>query len=457
MPRSAYVFVNNFAGLKEMLMLSEFLRAEDSYDCSFVLSGNPAFLQQARDEVDRARFSVFLVGTFGLLPNDLRSKPGLEARMGGPPEIGFQGSSHLEMARILVAWYRVYRKQVFSARRFIRTSPPDILVFGAPGPGRGFGIASAREGARRNIPSLAIPVASFDKTAEVRALRLTPHYERMQVRASPINRLVSFLFPRLTASVDGEKVIFEWPPIGAMAAALARCEPPHRYWRSMSRIRTPMALRNRFEVEKLLALKAPKNLLHLTGRPSDDRLTSEIGEVFSVDPNLSRVLCALPQLLEHGMVDQPTHWNRIHMLIRQITSIPGVRLSVSLHPRVDRSEYLRQLSKYDLTVIEGAVADHIPRSQVVIAMGSSIIELALAAAVPVLDLVCWFDHGMYSQAVALVPVKDEGLIGSTLEGVLSAAKYGPLKIQASEQAGYWGQLDGRSSIRIRELMDNLGA
>jgi hypothetical protein len=317
-------------------------------------------------------------------------------------------------------------------------------------------LAAAKEGGRLGIPSLAIPVANFDKIAEVRALKATPTYDRMRIKASSTNRLISLLFPQLVATVDEEKVLFEWPPLESIAAQLARCDPPHRYWRSMSAVKTPIALRNQFELQKLLSLKAPRELLHVTGRPSDDLLAQGIKDSLTTDPSRTMVLCALPQLYEHGMVDENTHWERIHMLLRQITSLPQVRLTVSLHPRVDREQYIRNLSDYEMQIIDGNVANHIPRSDVLIAMGSSIIELALAAAVPVIDLVCWFDHGMYAQAVGLVPVKDEALIGDTLASVVSDPTHGHIKRAAAEQAGFWGHLDGQSCSRIKELMDSLG-
>lgn len=433
MPGSAYLFVHNAAGVAEMLILAESLLGA-GWRVTFAPSGPPHFVTEASDRIGAAGHAVELL--------DDKPRP-------------IQRGSPFAVTRQLASATIDYRRMWRRAEHFLDERHPDALVFSTHRPLRGFQVAAIRLAERRSVACLAVPSASFEPIAEVRYLAAIGKLDRAVADRNILTRAIARLRPDLVSDRLPIRVIADYPPLDALAAGLAGVDDSRLEWSSRARHATHLAVASTRTRDLLVASGVPANALDVTGRPAHDLLaaTGRPGRARAGGPV---ILCAVPQLAEHGFTDDERHWRRLRSLFEQLQRVPGARVVASLHPRMDRAIYAAIFEPMGVTVSDRPTPEEVPAADVLVAMGSSVIELALAVGVPVVDLVCWFDHGTFADAVGRVTVTDEGAIGAAVAAVLASSD-GEWAANRAVDAERWGLIDGRACDRIVALLDRLVA
>lgn len=93
------------------------------------------------------------------------------------------------------------------------------------------------------------------------------------------------------------------------------------------------------------------------------------------------IVCALPQLKEHELMDETRHWAEIRFLAELFHDLPA-EVFISLHPKADPAEYRFLERDYGLHLLEERLSDMIGIADIFLATVSSTILWALWLKIP---------------------------------------------------------------------------
>ena len=98
----------------------------------------------------------------------------------------------------------------------------------------------------------------------------------------------------------------------------------------------------------------------------------KICKKYNLCPDKKIIICALPQLAEHNILDWENHWKEIEFLVSTISSRKQ-NLILSLHPKMEREKYLFLEEKYNCKIAEERLFEFLPIADLFIATFSSTI------------------------------------------------------------------------------------
>lgn len=211
----------------------------------------------------------------------------------------------------------------------------------------------------------------------------------------------------------------------------------------------------------------PEAKLRLTGSPYCDALLdgsaedpaarAALRQPRKIAPGVTRILLSWPPSYHdtyRGRSEFADYGSMTLAVLRAIADLPGVALTISLHPACDPglADALRQQG---LAPVGDFVVSLIGRHDLFVTFFSSTIRWALAAGKPVINYDAYrLGLTTYDSAPGFVNVTTLAALSDMLLELSSSDRaYGDLAARQIADAERWGALDGRASERILAEID----
>jgi hypothetical protein len=198
--------------------------------------------------------------------------------------------------------------------------------------------------------------------------------------------------------------------------------------------------------------EASHDLLHAAGkrRPAlRARLAAERG----IPADQPLIVCAVPQLAEHGIMTWDRHWEEIRFLAKaQVAS--GAAVLLSLHPKSDPAAYRFLEEETGARLLDEPLRDVLAAADVFVGTYSSTVRWAVLLAIPTVVVDFYgFDYDIYDHFPGVVKVTDK----TALEPVLRRLVQSPDDARALREgqrraAGRVAPFDGRACHRLIDLV-----
>jgi len=174
--------------------------------------------------------------------------------------------------------------------------------------------------------------------------------------------------------------------------------------------------------------KVPNNKLRVVGDIAYDSLyhsfsnretnREEIQTKYSLNPDKKLIVCALPQLAEHGFCSWENHWKEIEFLVDSLAS-QNESLLLSLHPKMAVQKYKYLEDKFDCKIVEERLFKILPCADLFVATFSSTVIWAVLCGINSV-VVDFYDlnYSMYDFLSSVVKVNEKGQLVKALESAL---------------------------------------
>ena len=362
---------------------------------------------------------------------------------------------------------RFYRKEIAVAKSILGEERPGILVFSEE-PLWGLETALSRAAHARGISSLVIPFQESSMGSQIGHTLLHPHFEHRRTSKSRFNRVVARLFPRSTISYREERLFHPSYPSEKLLAAklLGVASPNNGWWQTGPDSICMVAAEGLLRAEKYLRQGLPKEQIVVTGKPLHDVLfkvaaqsearRAVLYERLGLPQGRRMILCAVPQLAEHGVFTWDEERSAIEVLMAGLTSVKDTNVVLSLHPTVQRERYTYLENKFGVRIGDESSTYLIPLCDLLVSCGSSIITMAICCQRPVINLDFWVPDGIYTGVDGVITVDDETQLEPTLQRVMGDPdEYARLKAALAKEWPRRGVVDGRAIERLVSLVDKL--
>jgi glycosyltransferase involved in cell wall biosynthesis len=207
----------------------------------------------------------------------------------------------------------------------------------------------------------------------------------------------------------------------------------------------------------------PEKLV-VTGQPSLDplykascgvsALRATLIKKYGLDADRKLLICAVPQLAEHGVLDWTTHWREIRFLIGALAQT-GANVLLSLHPKSQPEQYRFLEGEYGVKILQESLGDVLPTADVFTATFSSTVRWAVLLGIPTLVFDFYnFNYDIFDHLAGVVKVTDKALLTDTLCRMLAdPAWYEQLQRNQLQAARQIALFDGQANRRIIDLID----
>jgi hypothetical protein len=199
----------------------------------------------------------------------------------------------------------------------------------------------------------------------------------------------------------------------------------------------------------------------VTGKPSVDDLADlihsadleELRKDYGIPEGNKVVLCAVPQLGEHGLLPWDKHMQETEFLFEQMSALPDTSVLLSLHPKMDPENYKKLAAQYGAQIPDARVYSLLPLCHVFVATASSIVVQAIAISKPsvVVDFSKLDPEDFYVGSPGVTTLWDREKLYPTLEKLLTDDVFYKQQQAAQGQEGdKWALLDGKCTERVTE-------
>jgi hypothetical protein len=359
---------------------------------------------------------------------------------------------------------RFYWKQIAAARKVLMEEQPDILIFGCE-PLSGFEVAINRIAYRQGIPSLVIPYTGRIPESFCRSYLSKPNYELNYTVSTAFNHVAAWCYPQWTYMYKGSRFLFKKAAdlIALHLAGVAETMP----WReSGPETICTFAMECEMECQRYLELGVPSHKLIVTGKPLHDILfqvsqesharREALYERLGLPGQKRMILCAVPQLAEHGFLSWEESRRAIETLMASLTSVQDANVILSLHPGGMRKEnyvYLEEI--FNVRIADEASTYLIPLCDLFVASGSSTVKMAICSHKPVINILCWLTVKAMD-IPGIVTIHNEHEINPTIQRIMNnPEEYNAARQRVIEIAPLWGVVDGQALERLIALADSL--
>jgi hypothetical protein len=213
---------------------------------------------------------------------------------------------------------------------------------------------------------------------------------------------------------------------------------------------------------------SPEKLV-LTGKASSDFLFEQIEnrelkklqlcKEMGLDSDKKILLCSLPQLAEHNMMDWEDHWREIEFLLDTFSKLSDVQILISLHPKCDPASYKERLQQYNAVLgISYPIEELIPIADIFVAiLTSSTVFMSIASSIPTV-LINFYNlrDSLFENENSLIVVDDKSRLFEVLNTLLTDNTVYSERVQSIEKnKDYWYLVDGNARGRIFQLMQSM--
>jgi len=198
----------------------------------------------------------------------------------------------------------------------------------------------------------------------------------------------------------------------------------------------------------------------VTGHPAHDDLfkvfknravtRSRLNKKYGLEkPHLT--ILSLPQMGEEKTLPWAEHWQGIHFLSDTFSKGQGDTL-ISLHPKMDKKQYLFIETEYGLRIVDEPLREILPVADSFAATFSSTIEWAVLCRVPAIVFDFYnLNYDMFDEYKGVVVINDQRMLSSTLDHIQCDQEYlERLSNSHSEKASSLSPFDGECMTRVAE-------
>ncbi|MGE3991975.1 hypothetical protein [Pseudorhodoplanes sp.] len=310
------------------------------------------------------------------------------------------------------------------------------------------------------VPSAIVPFTIADEKEPAEAHVNDPMFA---ADANAYNRLVAQLYPQWVLEYKGKRLLRR-PGISAVAAEWLGVAPPLP-WILNSTLGNAIAVESRAMLDHYRRLGVPEDKLVLTGSLSDDilfaaREAGRSGVKCMMRNGDERVLlCAFPpnQLgVGRPKCEFRDYADLMEFWLTELETLRGWKIVIRPHPFMPAGD-VELLRRSGFFVSDAPTAKLIPDCDLYVASVSATIRWALAMGKPVLNYdVFAYGYVDYNSAGAVFQAGTKAEFSSALQAYANDERF--LRDQAEvavKEAGYWGEIDGKSSQRLRRLFEHL--
>ncbi len=288
--------------------------------------------------------------------------------------------------------------------------------------------------------------------------------ESLQLRASPVNRVAAWLFPKWATRHKGRN--FLRANYGKIAATELLGLAPPNPWLLNSGYADAIAVESLAMRDYYSAAGIPARQLVLTGTLVDDAMAKVIADASNRRRALLEeaglpldrpvLLCAFPP--DQAVFDRPgcefqSFDDMIEFWGKSLGAVKGWNILVARHPKT-RAGRLDALRQHGLTLIDHDTASVVPLCDLYLASVSATIRWAIACGKPVMNYDSYrLDFQDYPGVEAVVLVKKRQEFLDLLAAMTGDPAYFS-RMQAAQQreAPRWGFHDGQSGHRLLSLI-----
>lgn len=204
-------------------------------------------------------------------------------------------------------WYLcAFGIQLWKAKRIIKLD--DVTAIVVIGDRHvGWETAFIKAANQQNIPSLIVPYGMSDPLPDYRSRLRSDNPEQYQVD-SWVDRYLAGQYPTWVSNAEGEALFFIPPGMGLAGRFWGIM--PEDPWSLGGGSATKMAVESPRLQELFAARGVPAQKMIVTGKPSVDQITATLQQVdiqetrnrWGAKDGQTVILCAVPQLAEHGLI-----------------------------------------------------------------------------------------------------------------------------------------------------------
>jgi len=211
--------------------------------------------------------------------------------------------------------------------------------------------------------------------------------------------------------------------------------------------------------DKLVMTGSPYGDFVLEALQHDAAARSAFRQPRKIDPHETRILVSWPPSYhaERGSASEfPSYLEMTRTVLEGLRDLPGVRLTVSLHPAVS-AEDRAAIESMGVTLSERYVLELIPLHDIYVSYYSSTIRWAVASGKPVLNYDAYqLGLDVYDAAPGVVTVKTASeLIARARELSTSESAFAALASEQVRVAPDWGLFDAPAMPRILAELENI--
>jgi hypothetical protein len=315
---------------------------------------------------------------------------------------------------------------------------------------------------RHGITTITVPFALSDPDAD--ALRRSKDRSFSVTEGAPwdvaIKKKLCARLPQNIRDQDGKKLMFL---TAGQAIALDReglfFPVPWAYGGGVTDI---ACVYGRAIKDMQIRLGVPADKLEVTGQCSMDvlyrdwtkQLRSRQADGKAQSKGRATVLFAMPQFLEHGMLNEKQHTEVYDAVFRSLAAM-NADIVLSLHPRADRRNYEGLAKKHGLSISDKRLIDLLPKADIFAATASSTLRWAVLMHIPtvVLDLFSIGPGGMYANGMFRLAHS----VGEFIRSVSELVERPDLRLQyvrhLAETSCDLDPFDGHNTERLRSLIE----
>ena len=324
----------------------------------------------------------------------------------------------------------------------------------------GFGPAFCKRARVAGRLSIAVPFAVADPEADTVPRKRDPMYRRGSRPFRLLKELIAWLRPaQFRHTSHGELLFFDPPLLVALAQKNMLLPRPWTYGGGRTDV---VAVYGEAEQLRIVSAGVPAEKILVSGQVSSDYLWRRYQERDDLRRHFSRayglkggrplLICALPIVGEHNLVEWDRHLQLTEMLLAALGSVECDVL-LSLHPRQNRANYVEMAARHLLPILNEPLREVLPIADIFVCY-SSTIKWALQMKIPCISLE-YFDLGyeLFADLDGVEVVRSIDELCPTIDRLIAeCSRPGEISQRLARTAQGIGRFDGRAAERIIETL-----
>ena len=292
------------------------------------------------------------------------------------------------------------------------------------------------------------------------------YYDRAYDARRPKNRLVAYFYPQWVYTYKGKPMV-RLPAYQILAIESLKLAPPLP-WVQNSTNADAIAVDSETIRENYLRDGIPAEKLILTGAIYNDTLSAisqdkvryrtQLYEELGLPVAKPMLLCSLPpdQMNTNRPCDFQAYADLVEFWVKTLLTVTNYNLVINLHPRINY-ESICYIEDWGARIARQDTASLIPMADIYIASISSVIRLAIACGIPVINYdVYRYGYTDYDSAPGVITLEEKDEFIQWVQALTQQPDtYQALARQQQTVMQRWGNLDGKTSQRMLALFDRL--
>lgn len=448
----------NTSALKEMLLLAEAIQAEGSYTPVMVLAdpGMEAF-------------------ALGNLPKGVQVRRLYTSGGGASPGASPRPGQKRGLRKMLARWWalafastlRQLSGSLQQARAILaETRPAALLVSGDRHLNGELAFLKAAQEAGCPAILVSYAYANLPDFKDLALLRKDdPLHHPGSGGQTLLKRWIRRRYPAQVKETLYGPLLFYTPAV-TLALAWMGMLPPNP-WVLGAGHTTWVTVTGEEDRRRFADQGVPPGKLRVTGNPSHDglyrlaqqasELRQALGRKYLLPAERPNLVCAVPHLVEHNLVEAGRHWADTRSLVQALAS-SGANLLLSLHPKSDPAQYRFLESEYGARILEEPLQEALPAADLFAAGFSTTVLWAVLLGIPAVVIdTAGLGYDIYDHLPGVIKVEGLDRLGPVLARCFNDPDYARSLRQAqADCAAQIAPFDGQACRRIIQLIQASG-